>query len=264
MYVRALASTFGKLFTIPVDGKVDAQPLYLSGVVVPGQGAYNLLIVGTEHDSIYAFDADTSAELWHVSLLKSGELPSDDRGCGQVAPEIGITATPVIDPTTGPNGAIYVVSMSKDASNNYFQRLHALDPTTGAEQFGGPVDIHASYPGTGDNSSNGNVVFDPKQYKERPGLLLINRVVYTSWSSHCDIRPYTGWVIGYDKYTLRQVTVLNLAPNGNEASGRRPQGGTAHAAHCSELYGGHLGDIGEVNPSPPHRPRVPSGSRAAR
>ena len=212
------SSTFGRLFTISVDGKVDAQPLYLSGVVVPGQGAHNLLIVGTEHDSIYAFDADTGAQMWHVSLLKPGELPSDDRGCGQVSPEIGITATPVIDPTAGPNGAIYVVSMSKDGSNNYFQRLHALDPTTGAEQFGGPVDIRAAYPGAGDNSSNGNVVFDPKQYKERPGLLLINRVIYTSWSSHCDFRPYTGWVIGYDKYTLRQVTVLNLAPNGNEAS----------------------------------------------
>ena len=212
------STTFGKLFTIPVDGRVDAQPLYLSGIVVPSQGAHNLLIVATEHDSIYAFDADTGAQLWHVSLLKSGELPSDDRGCGQVSPEIGITATPVIDPTTGPNGTIYVVSMSKDNSNNYFHRLHALDPTTGAEQFGGPVDIHASYPGTGDNSSNGNVVFDPKQYKERPGLLIINQVVYTSWSSHCDIRPYTGWVMGYDKSTLHQVTVLNLAPNGNEAS----------------------------------------------
>ena len=212
------STTFGKLFTIPVDGRVDAQPLYLSGVVVPSQGAHNLLIVATEHDSIYAFDADTGAQMWHVSLLKSGELPSDDRGCGQVSPEIGITATPVIDPTTGPNGTIYVVSMSKDNSNNYFQRLHALDPTTGAEQFGGPVDIRAAYPGAGDNSSNGNVVFDPKQYKERPGLLLINRVVYTSWSSHCDARPYTGWVMGYDKYTLRQVNVLNLAPNGNEAS----------------------------------------------
>src|SRR5207302_4116143 len=109
-------------------------------------------------------------------------------------------------------------AMSKDASGNYHQRLHALDLTTGGEQFGGPVDIAATYPGTGDNSSNGMVVFDPKQYKSRPGLLLLNGVVYTSWSSHCDIRPYTGWVIGYNRLTLAQTSVFNFAPNGNEAA----------------------------------------------
>ncbi|HMC61368.1 MAG TPA: hypothetical protein VKJ01_19415, partial [Candidatus Solibacter sp.] len=172
----------------------------------------------TEHDSLYAFDADTGVVYWQVSLLKAGETSSDIRGCSQVSPEIGITATPAIDPTAGPHGVIYVVAMSKDAAANYHQRLHAIDITTGAEQSGGPIDIQAAYPGTGDNSIGGNVVFDAKQYKARPGLLLVNGVVYTSWSSHCDIRPYTGWTIGYNQATLAQTSVFNFTPNGNEAA----------------------------------------------
>jgi hypothetical protein len=131
-----------------------------------------------------------------------------------VTPEIGITATPVIDPSAGPHGTIYVVAMSKDGLGNYFQRLHALDLTTGAEEFGGPVTIDASFPGTGDNSAGGMVVFDPAQYKERPGLLLSRGTIYTLWSSHCDIRPYTGWIIAFNQTTLARTGVLNITPNG--------------------------------------------------
>src|SRR4029077_8670207 len=127
---------------------------------------------------------------------------------------IGITSTPVVDLNAGPHGTIYAVAMSKSGSN-YFQRLHALDLTTGAEQFGGPVDIAASFPGSGDNSRGGNVIFDPKQYKDRAGLVLVDGIIYTTWASHCDIRPYTSWVIGYDQHTLARVRVLNLTPNGN-------------------------------------------------
>ena len=209
------SATFGKLFALTADGKIDAQPLYVSAVPISGKGTHNLLIVASEHDSAYGFDADTGATLWQVSLLKSGETTSDDRGCGQVTPEIGITATPVID---GTRGIVYVVAMSKDSAGSYAQRLHALNLRNGAEMPGGPTGIQATFPGTGDDSNNGTVIFDPKQYKERPGLLLLNHVVYTSWSSHCDIRPYTGWVIGYDAFTLKQVSVLNLAPNGSGAS----------------------------------------------
>ena len=212
------ASSFGMLFVIATDGKVDAQPLYLPNLTISGQGSHNLLFVATEHGSVYGFDADTGTQLWHTSTLASGEVPSDDRGCDQVTPEIGVTSTPVIDPTAGAHGTIYVVAMSKDGSGNYHQRLHALDVTSGAEEFSGPKEIQASYPGTGDNSSGGNVIFDPGQQLERPGLLLLNGVIYTSWGSHCDIRPYTGWVIGYDEKTLAQVTVLNVTPNGNEGS----------------------------------------------
>ncbi len=213
------SATFGKLFNLAVDGKVDAQPLYAAAVAKSGGGTRNVLFVVTEHDSVYAFDADAGTPFWPtVSLLKAGETPSDARGCNQVTPEIGITGTPVIDRGAGPHGTIYVVAMSKDSNGKYHHRLHALDITTGGEQFGGPVDIQATYPGTGDGSTGGTVTFDPGQYKARPGLLLLNGVVYTSWSSHCDIRPYTGWVIGYNELTLSQTSVLNFAPNGNEAA----------------------------------------------
>lgn len=226
------STKFGKLGEFTVDGKVDAQPLYLSNVMIGGQKK-NVLYVPTEHGSVYAFDADsisgtTSTSLWKTSTLGSGETTSDNRGCGQVSPEIGITATPVIDRT---RNAIYVVAMSKDSSGNYFQRIHALDLTTGTELFGGPKTVSATFPGTGDNSSGGNVVFDPKQYKERPGLLEINGTIYTTWASHCDIRPYTSWVMAFDANTLAQTSVLNLVPNGSDGglwmSGAAPAGDSA-------------------------------------
>jgi hypothetical protein len=210
-------SSFGKLFTMKVDGVIDAEPLYLAHLTLPGQGTHNVLYAVTENASVYAFDADLGTELWQVSLLRSGETPSGDFSCGQISPQIGITSTPVIDRTSGPHGTIYVVAMSK-TSSEYFQRIHALDVTTGREQFGGPVTVEATYPGQGDNSQNGSVVFDPKQYAERQGLLLLNHVVYTGWTSHCDFPPYTGWLIGYAESTLAQTSVLNLTPNGHEGS----------------------------------------------
>ena len=210
-------SSFGKQFVISADGKVDAQPLYLPSISISGQ-THNLLFVVSEHGSVFAFDADTGTPIWQISTLLSGETTSDDHGCGQITPEIGVTSTPVIDPKAGAHGTIYVLAMSKDGSGNYHQRLHALDVTTGAEEFGGPQEIQASYPGTGDNSSGGKVIFDPGQQVDRPGLLLLNGVIYTSWGSHCDFRPYTGWIMGYDENTLAQVTVLNVTPNGNEGA----------------------------------------------
>ncbi|HTM36472.1 MAG TPA: PQQ-binding-like beta-propeller repeat protein [Terriglobales bacterium] len=211
------ASNFGLLFVITVDGKVDAQPLYLPNLSFAG-AAHNVIFIATEHGSIYGVDADTGAQLWQVSILAPGETPSDNHGCGQIVPEIGVTSTPVIDPSIGPHGTIYIVGMSKDGLGKYHQRIHALDVTTGGEEFGGPKEIQASYPGMGDNSSGGNVIFDPGQQLNRPGLLLSNGVVYTSWGSHCDFRPYTGWIIGYDQHTLSQVTVLDVTPNGNEGA----------------------------------------------
>ena len=207
------SATFGKVRSLPVDGKVDAQPLYLGQLAIGG-ATHNVLYVATEHASVYAFDADAGTQLWKVSALAAGEVTSDPRGCDQVTPEIGITATPVIDRSAGPHGVIYVVAMSKSGTT-YFQRLHALDVTTGAELFSGPKTISATFPGTGDNSSNGNVIFDPAQYKERAALLLLNGVVYTTWASHCDIRPYTGWIMGYNQSTLEQTSVFNLVPNGS-------------------------------------------------
>lgn len=217
---NVIASTFGKLGEFPADGLVDAQPLLVASLAIPGKGTRNVLYAVTEHDSIYAFDADSISAtggtvLWQTSALLAGEAPSDNRGCGQVTPEIGITSTPVIDRA---RNAIYIVAMSKDASGNYYHRLHALDLTTGKELFGGPKVIQATYPGTGDNSLNGSVVFDPKQYKERAGLLEVGGTIYTTWASHCDIRPYTSWVLSYSADTLAQTGVLNLVPNGSDGA----------------------------------------------
>jgi hypothetical protein len=209
------SSTFGKTGFFPVDGGVDAQPLFLSGVAIPGLGAHDVLYVATEHDSVYALDAASGSVLWRASMLGSGETTSDTRGCSQVTPEIGITSTPVIDRTRGPNGTIYVVAMSKNGAGTYFQRLHALDVTSGAELLGGPTTIQGAFPGTGAGSSGGSVIFDPKQYEERAALLLLNGQIITAWTSHCDFDPYTGWIMAYNASTLAQASILNVTPNGS-------------------------------------------------
>jgi hypothetical protein len=206
------SSSFGKIGFLSVDGLVDAEPLYASGLTVSG-ATHNVVLVVTENDSAYAFDADTFAQLWKVSVLGANETASDNRGCGQVTPEIGITSTPVIDLSAGSHGVIYMVGMSKDGNGNYFQRLHALDLTTGAEISGSPVTIQATYP-----NQSGTTTFDPKQYKERAALLLLNGVIYTTWASHCDDAPYTGWIMGYSETTLQQTTVFNVIPNGSEGA----------------------------------------------
>ncbi|TKC91134.1 pyrrolo-quinoline quinone [Trinickia terrae] len=211
------SATFGKIGFDTTDGKVDAEPLYLSQVSIAG-GTHNVLYVATENASVFAFDADNGAVLWEVSTLGKNETPSDDLGCTQISPEIGITSTPVIDRSKGPHGAIYVVAMSKDSSSSYHQRIHALDITTGAELFGGPTEIKASYPGNSTNGSGGTLTFNPKQYAERQSLLELNGIIYTGWTSHCDVQPYNGWVIAYSADTLLQTSVLNLTPNGTEGS----------------------------------------------
>jgi hypothetical protein len=201
------AASFGLLRFLASDGKVDAQPLYLSGLTIAGT-QHDVVFVATENDSVYAFDANSGATLWHVSLLAADETASGPHGCSQVVPTIGITATPVIDLAAGAHGAIFVVAMSNSGVDH--QRLHALDVTTGAELFGGPTEIAASYaaPGGGTRS------FDPGQYEERAALLLSQGTLYTSWTSHCDQAPYTGWIIAYGETTLAQTAVLNVAPNG--------------------------------------------------
>jgi PQQ-like domain len=202
------ASSFGLLRLLPVDGKVDAQPLYVSQLNVSG-AMHSVVFAATENDSVYAFDADTGSILWQVSLLAAGETVSDARDCTQVSPQIGVTSTPVIDRSAGSHGTLFVVAMSKDASSNYHQRLHALDLTSGAELLGGPTEISA----TSATAAGGTAMFVAGQYEERAALLLLNGTVYTSWTSHCDIAPYFGWIIGYSESTLSQTAVLNVAPN---------------------------------------------------
>ncbi len=207
------ASTFGKLRNLMVDGLVDAQPLYLSKLTVAG-AAHNVVFVATEHDSVYAFDADTGTILWQVSLIGTSETTSDDRGCSQVTPEIGITSTPVIDRNAGSHGTMYVVAMTKDASSNYHQRLHALDITTGQEAAAGPTEMTATF---------GATTFVPGQYEERAALLLNNGTIYTTWASHCDDGPYGGWIIAVSESTLAITGVLNVAM-GASGSGFASQG----------------------------------------
>ena len=153
---KVASGSFRKLFFIPADGKVDAEPLYVHGLQIRGKGTRNVVFVETEHDSVYAVDADSGQEFWHLRTLRGDETPSDNRNCSQITPEIGITATPVIDRQQGPHGVIYLVAMSKDWKGRYHHRLHALDLENGGEQLGGPVEIAASYPGA--------PAFDPGQY----------------------------------------------------------------------------------------------------
>lgn len=222
------ADKFGLLFNLPVDGKVDAQPLYISSVSIRGAGRKNVVLVATEHDSVYAFDADTGNLCWKVSLLAGNEIPSDKRGCEEITPEIGITATPVITRDSDNPGTVYLVAMSKTQGKKaavYHQKLHALSLADGSELAGSPVEIQASFPGRGPgNDGDAHVIFEPADYKERAALLLQNNVIYTAWASHCDIAPFTGWIIGYHVNALGRVMVLNVDPNGNPASKFLPDG----------------------------------------
>ncbi|MBS0416154.1 MAG: PQQ-binding-like beta-propeller repeat protein [Proteobacteria bacterium] len=202
------ATNFGLLRQMSVDGKVDGQPLYLSKLSIGG-AAHNVVFAVTENASVYAFDSDTGTKLWEVSLLKTGETAAPPQNaCDQITPTIGITTTPVIDRTAGPNGTLYVVAMSFDATSKYHQRLHALDITTGAELLSGPTEVTGSYP-----NQAGVTTFDPGQYAERTALLLLNGALYTTWTSHCDNPPYSGWIITFDQGTLAQSAVLNVGPD---------------------------------------------------
>jgi hypothetical protein len=241
-------STFGKLFSCPVDGAVYAQPLWEANVTV-GATKRNVLVVATQHDSVYAFDADTSpcVTLWHANLLDTahggtpGEVPAPSGvaggllGNGDIAPEVGVTGTPVIDSNTN---TIYLVSKSENTGTfTFFQRLHALSLTTGSETLGGPVSIDGSVTvsGTGDGSSGGTLSFDPQHENQRPGLALINGVVYVSWASHEDISPYHGWVLGFNASTLALQSKFNTSPNGGLA-GIWMSGGAPAADAGNNLY----------------------------
>jgi hypothetical protein len=220
-------TTFGKLFSCQADGAIYAQPLWVANVTIGGS-PHNVILVATQHDSVYAFDADASpcVTLWHANLLDSahggtsGEtsVPSQiggllGSGYGDISPEVGVTGTPVVDPV---RNILYVVSKSVTAGPTFFQRLHALDVMTGNDALS-PQSIDASIAiaGTGDGSVSGRLAFDPRNEHQRAGLVLANGVVYVSWASHEDHDPYHGWVIGFKASTLAPVSnaVFNTTPN---------------------------------------------------
>jgi hypothetical protein len=221
---NVVQANFGKLFTYSVDGEVRAQPLYIANLSIPGAGYHNVVYVATEHDSVFAFDADgrQTTPLWQVNFTDASNgvttIPSSAFGsfCNYCLdqPEFGITATPVIDPTTN---TIFVEARTQEVSGStttYVHQVHALDLTTGEEKFGGPVVIAASVAGTGSGSQSGVVSFDGFYEMVRPALLLSNGVVYIASASLGDELPYHGWVIGYNSQTLAQEGVFNSTPNG--------------------------------------------------
>lgn len=219
-------NTFGKLFSQSLDGYAVAQPLVLPNVTIPGNGVHNVVYVATEHDSVYAFDADNNAApLWQVSFINPGAGITTVSATGDLAsiaggfvgPELGITGTPVIDRGSG---TLYVVAITKEVSGgttNFYNRLHALDVATGAEKFGGPVVIQGSVPGVGDgNDGHGNVPFVQLKHHQRSSLLLINGRLIIPFTGHFDYPPYHGWVFNYNPYTLQQTGIWNAQPNGSE------------------------------------------------
>jgi len=190
---------FGKLFSVQVDGYVYAQPLYMSNLNIAG-GTHNVLYVATEHDSLYAIDADNGTILWQQSFINPAtgitSVPSEDTVCTDLVPEVGITGTPVIDPTSN---TIYLVTKTKE-NGSYFQRLHALDIVTHAEKFGGPQNI---------SPISGGRSFNPLRNNQRAALLLENGHVIIAWAGHCDYAPYQGWVMSFSATTLAQEAVFN-------------------------------------------------------
>jgi len=210
------SKTFGKLFSYPVDNQIYAQPLYVPNVSIPGLGTHNVVYIATEGDTVYAFDADglTPTILWSDNFTNPAEgvatISCTKAGLTcNVYPTTGITGTPVIDPTTN---TMYVLVRTAEASGsatNYVQRLHALDITTGAEKFGGPVVISGQVKGTGAGSSNGKVLFNTLHNDQRPGLVLANGNVYIGWAGNAH-----GWVMAYGAQTLKQIAIFNTTPNG--------------------------------------------------
>ena len=221
-------STFGKLFSLPVDGRVFAQPLYVPNLSIPGNGTHNVVFIATEHDSVFAYDADglQTQPLWMINLATSScpsgwtctSLPSSVTGITDTIPEVGITGTPVIDPATD---TLYVVAKTQEVSGsttNYVYRLHALNITTGTES-NAPVMIQGQVTGSGSPNANGSLVFSPLYSMQRPGLVLVNDVVYIGFGSWGDDGGWHGWVFGYNESSLAQSAVFSVTPNGTEGEG---------------------------------------------
>jgi hypothetical protein len=220
------ASTFGKRFACAIDASSYAQPLWVANVAIGG-GTHNVLIAATVHDTVYAFDADAApcTTYWSKSLLASGETwvnNMDVGGSTDLAPDIGIVGTPVIDPTTK---TIYVVSKSKNGTTIH-QRLHALNLIDGTEKFGGPQEIAATFSG---------ISYSPVSQNQRAGLALLNGTVYIAWGSHGDLGTYYGWIMGYNAATLAQVSVFNDDP-GVGFGGIWMAGGAPAADSSNNLY----------------------------
>nr|BBH94366.1 hypothetical protein KTA_25650 [Thermogemmatispora argillosa] len=250
------AQSFGKRVAYPVDGQIYAQPLYVPNLNINGL-PHNVVFVATEHDSIYAFDADAQAStsppppLWHVNYLSPGEttVAWEDVACGDTVPEIGITGTPVIDLSTR---TMFFVTFSENSSGQFFDRLHAIDISTGRERPGSPVVVRASVPGQGAGSQNGTVSFDPRYERQRAALLLANGQIYIAWGSFCDNMPYHGWIMSYsyDGSGFHQTHVFNVTPDGAGAGVWHGGGGLAADGEGNIYFISGNGDFEPTAPRP--------------
>ena len=211
---------FGKVFTLPVDDQVYAQPLVVGHVSIGG-GAHNVVYVATVNNTLYAFDGDDGTLYWRRSLTAAGMRPPtrfDMTGaCGgtyqDFSGNIGIVGTPTIDAA---RGTIYVVARSTSGSS-FVQYLHAVNIVDGNEIAGSPTKITATSSGNGDGSVSGVISFDARRQNQRQGLTVVDGIVYVTFSSHCDWGPYHGWILGYDAATLQQQVVYNATPDGYAA-----------------------------------------------
>jgi len=208
---------FGKLFTLDVDDEVYAQPLVVANMAID-TGKHNVVFLATVNNTVYAYDGDNGHLFWKKNYTIPGMRPPfhTDMSSSWCNPytdftsNIGIVGTPVIDSSAQ---IIYFVARSTDGSQ-FVQYLHGINIVTGAEQPGSPVQISASVRGSGDGSVNNVVSFDPMRNNQRQGLTLVNGIVYITYSSHCDWNPYHGWILGYDAKTMKQITVYNDTPDG--------------------------------------------------
>lgn len=232
------AAHFGKLFSMPVDDQVYAQPLVAADLIING-GLHNVVYIATVNNSVYAYDADNGTLYWKKNFSAQGmRAPrnTDMTGaCGggyqDFSGNIGIVGTPVIDTISK---TIYFVARSTDGSN-YAQHLHAIDLISGNEKAGSPVKITAQYAGTGDGNIGNIISFDSQRQNQRPALTLLNGIVFIAFSSHCDWGPYHGWVLGYNASTLTQQVVYNDTPDGYNG-GIWESGTGAAADDAGNLY----------------------------
>jgi hypothetical protein len=234
---------FGLLYSFAVDGYLYAQPLYLSGLTLADGSTHDVVFAATMHNSVYAFDAkgSTTAPLWSTNLGPSG--PTNVFDCTDTVGEVGITSTPVIDPTAG---TLYVLAKGVE-NGSWVQRLHVLDVTTGKERPGSPLVITASASGSGAGSVSGQVSFNPQANLNRSGLLLDNGILYMAFASHCDEGAYHGWILAYTyaNNTLAQKMKYVISPNGSQ--GGIWQGGVGLSADADGLY--FAAGNGSTNPS---------------
>jgi hypothetical protein len=215
-------STFGKLFACQADAAIYAQPLWVSNITIGG-AKHNIVVVATMHDTVYAFDADASpcVTYWHAQFIPSGEtfFTAGDVFTNSIFPDIGILGTPVIDSTSN---MIYFVTKTKNINDPgpiVHQRLHALNLADGTEIASSPVELDSSITVPGNCEGGSTIAFNAARENQRPGLALVNGVVYITWASHGDLDPYHGWILGFNASTLSRVSAFNTSPNAAEGLG---------------------------------------------